>query len=121
MKNIALIPALAVLAVSHYANAATEPGLDIPSATVHFADLDVAQSSGAATLYQRLELAATDVCRSLDGDHGRNLALWKPYRDCIHSALRNAVASVNAPALTAIAAAHGIRETRVPVELASRN
>jgi UrcA family protein len=120
MKNIALIPALAVLVVSRYANAATDPGIGIPSETVHFADLDIAQISGAANLYQRLDLAANDVCKGLSRDLGRNLALWKPYHDCVRAALGRAVASVNAPALTALAAAHGI-VTASPVQVARSN
>ncbi|HEY2590396.1 MAG TPA: UrcA family protein [Steroidobacteraceae bacterium] len=120
MKSIAPICALAVLVVSRYASAATHPSIEFPSQTVHFADLDIARGTGSAALYQRLDLAARDVCRGLSQDRDRNLRQVRPYHDCVRTAIREAVANVNAPALTAIAAAHGI-VVRAPVQLASRN
>jgi UrcA family protein len=121
MKNIAFISALAVLVLSRFTNAAADPSVQVPSEAVHFTDLDITHGTGAATLYQRLELAASDVCSGLSRDQGRNLSLWNPYHVCMRSALRNAVASINSPALTALAAAHGIVVGGAPMQLARRN
>ena len=120
MKNIALIPALAILAVSRFTSAAADPSIEVRSEVVSFGDLDIAHSPGAATLYQRLDLASRDVCRDLYPDQNHKLRLVQPYRECVRSAIRNAIATVNVPAVTALAAAHGIVVNAAPVQLARR-
>ena len=65
---------------------------------VHFADLDLTRSQGAAVLYQRLEGAARTVCASLDA---RDLASQMRFKGCVETAIGTAVAKVDRPALTA--------------------
>jgi len=81
---------------SQLANAAP-PG-DVPSAVVHFADLNLSHSEGIAVLYRRLKAAAETVCALQDG---RDLGSQARYKLCWRSALGAAVAKVDHPALTA--------------------
>jgi UrcA family protein len=74
---------------------------DVPHATVKFDDLNLSSPDGAAALYGRIKVAAHDVCRSFDTDNRQQFYLMGVNK-CIHSAVRNAVAKVNEPALSAI-------------------
>jgi UrcA family protein len=68
-----------------------------PSLHVHYSDIDLANSGGAKTLYERLTTAADIVCapyKSLE------LAQQKPYRFCVRQAVSAAVADINSPMLT---------------------
>lgn len=69
------------------------------SADVHFADLNLDRAGGAASLYQRLSVAADRVCssRAFTGLY----YTYSEYRSCVADALQQAVARVNHPALTA--------------------
>lgn len=73
-----------------------QPG---PPVVVHFADLDLSRSQGAAVLYQRLKVAAETVCFPFDDD--LTLARQRIYKACVQSAISTAVAKVHRPALTA--------------------
>jgi UrcA family protein len=66
---------------------------------VKYADLDVAGGAGAAVLYQRIKVAATEVC-GLDGE--RDLGRKAHAKVCVDRAIAQAVATVNAPALTGL-------------------
>ena len=90
---------------------------DQRSETVHFADLDTSNAQGAATLYQRIRSAAVRVCHELEPF--RDLTMMQPYWSCLSTAIANAVAEVNRPALTAYAAAHGMKSS--PVVQIARN
>ena len=71
---------------------------DVHFVDVHFADLDLTRSEGAAMLYQRLAGAARTVCASLDA---RDLASQMRFKGCVETAIGSAVAKVDRPALTA--------------------
>jgi UrcA family protein len=86
------------------------------SVTVRFADLDTANTEGAATLYRRLKTAAVSVCRDLEP--GRELARVRVYSYCIHTALSNAIVTIDRPAVTAYAAAHGLRTDESSIRVA---
>ena len=73
------------------------PPEGVRSVVVHFADLDLSRSEGAAVLYQRLDGAAKAVCAPLD----RDLARYTAFKACVKGALSTAVAKVDQPALTA--------------------
>jgi UrcA family protein len=77
------------------ANAA--PCQDVPSANVHFADLDLTHGEGVAVLYRRLKGAAETVCAP---QNGRDLGSEARYKVCWQSALGAAVAKVDQSALT---------------------
>jgi UrcA family protein len=72
------------------ANAA--PSDDVPSVVVRFTDSDLAHIDGVAALHRRLKEAAKTVCAAQDGPL---------YKICWKSALSEAVAKVDRPALTA--------------------
>jgi UrcA family protein len=92
-------------AFESFTNARADMGSEPRSVAVYFGDLDTARPQGAAALYGRIEAAARDVCRDLEPN--RQLALRQPYKQCIHSAIRNAIAAANLPALATYALARG--------------
>jgi UrcA family protein len=69
------------------------------SITVHFEDLNINTKQGAARLYQRIQYAAEDVCGG-NSVPQRQLALASIYTACVRSAVAEAVARVNHPAVT---------------------
>ncbi|HTD13318.1 MAG TPA: UrcA family protein [Steroidobacteraceae bacterium] len=71
------------------------------SVSVRYADLDLASAAGAAALYQRLQGAARVVCGYPD-----EMAMLSFVNRCNHSAIADAVSSVNAPLLRAVHNAH---------------
>jgi len=89
------------------------------SVTVHFADLDVNTTAGAAALYHRLNDAAATVCRELAPD--RSLVAVMLHSHCMQRAVSAAVVTVDRPALTAYAAAHGRIIAAKPVRVARRS
>ena len=74
---------------------------DVPHAVVKFGDLNLSSPDAAAALYGRIYAAAYDVCGSFDTDM-RDLPNPRGLNTCVHKAVRNAVARVNEPALSAI-------------------
>jgi UrcA family protein len=66
---------------------------------VAYGDLNVSSARGAATLYSRIRMAATDVCRPLSGDGLDTKNLW---HKCVDNAIAGAVKAVGEPALTAV-------------------
>jgi UrcA family protein len=66
------------------------------SITVKYADLNIASSSGALVLYERIQTAAQAACSyywfKTDADDAR----------CVKSAITNAVTQVNQPTLSAV-------------------
>ncbi len=82
---------------SAIANAAGDT--DSLQRTVKYADLSVASTSGAATLYNRIRIASEEVCAPLG--HG-DLSSKMKVKACAHKAIADAVGQVNQPALTAV-------------------
>lgn len=74
------------------------------SLSVSYDDLDVASADGAAALYQRLEAATHVVCGEKLARHMTD-ELEKKYAACRANAMSHAVAEVNLPKLTQVAAA----------------
>ena len=70
---------------------------DLPEIHVNYADLNVGTTAGATVLYQRIRGAADRVCGGTDT---RDLARQGLARACVDHAVADAVAKVNAPALT---------------------
>jgi len=78
------------------------PPQGVPTVVVHFADLNLSRSEGAAVLYQRLKGAAETVCAPLDD---RDVVRHMSHKACVHSAISTAVAKIDQPAMTAYYAA----------------
>jgi len=91
---------------------AVEP-TDPPQWTVKFADLNISNPKGAATLYARIERAAGEVCKSLEEPNFRS----KAHDNCVHKAIADAVATVDRPALFNVFNAHNAQPT--PIVLAA--
>ncbi|HEU4625744.1 MAG TPA: UrcA family protein [Steroidobacteraceae bacterium] len=99
---IARILALSVMsAAATLAHAGTPAADDVPSVKVHYADLDLSTSYGAATLYKRIEGAARQVCPS---SNALNLRAANVTRNCMAQAIERAVADVNSPQLARLSA-----------------
>ena len=79
---------ICLVAATAPANAAEAPR----TAKVHYADLDLGNKAGRATLDRRLFSAARSVCVS--GDSGPDAAMAEAH--CIHQALKAARAKVPA-------------------------
>jgi UrcA family protein len=116
MKNLTTLVAVATFATSIITIARADTTSVPRSETVQFADIDTTNVHGAAVLYQRIKNAAESVCRDLEP--GRSLALMRPYANCVHVALSNAVADINRPAVTAYAAAHGVLPGDTTIKIA---
>jgi UrcA family protein len=116
MKNLPTLVAVATFAASIFTIAQADTTSVPRSETVRFADLDTTNIHGAAVLYQRIKNAAESACRDLKP--GRSLALMRPYANCVHVALSNAVADINRPAVTAYAAAHGVLPSDATIKIA---
>jgi UrcA family protein len=72
---------------------------DIPQVHVKYADLNVGTTAGATMLYRRIRGAADRVCGVADK---RDLARLGQAKACADHAVAEAVAKVNAPALTQV-------------------
>jgi len=81
-----------ILAVSTAAHAA-----EIPQVHVKYADLNVSSPAGAAVLYQRIRVAATQVCGTPDQ---RDLSRLEQAKVCTNKAIANAVTAVGNDMLT---------------------
>jgi UrcA family protein len=92
---------ISTLGLTSLANAGPAP--DAPQLTVHFADLDLTKTDGAAVLYKRLQAAAETVCGPRED---RDPAKAVAFRKCVQSALASAVSRVDQPKLTAYYRAH---------------
>lgn len=66
-----------------------------------FSDLNLSSPDGATALYRRINAAAYDVCGSFDTDN-RGQFYLTGVTMCVHNAVRDAVAKLNEPALSAI-------------------
>lgn len=74
-------------------------GTDALQAKVKYGDLNVSSPSGAATLYNRIRVAAENVCHPFNN---RDFASQKLFAACVHKAMSGAVNEVNQPALFTI-------------------
>ena len=68
------------------------------SMAVRYDDVNPTTVAGATTLYRRIQGAARLVC----GEPGRSLLEQRAWNQCVHSAVAEAVATVNNPTLTAV-------------------
>jgi UrcA family protein len=97
LKSIRLA-ALAVLAITAVGQAtAAQLSATVPQVSVSYADLNLDQAAGAATLYARIQRAAAKVCPEVDRS---NIAGEVRRNACLASAIQRAVATVGAPELT---------------------
>jgi UrcA family protein len=79
-------------------------GADVQTTTVHFADLNLDQPAGVASLYRRITVAADRVCGEpyLTGSH----VVSDGWRVCVTQAVDRAVLVLDRPTLSAYHRAH---------------
>lgn len=70
---------------------------EIPTQAVHYGDLNLERTQGAATLFGRIQSAARHVCAN---EGSRELRVTSASKTCIKEAIARAVADVNQPQLT---------------------
>ena len=83
------------------------PAAEPAGIRVGYADLDLATSAGAHTLYARIAGAARTVC----GFEGTTLIEQSLWNRCYHGAIADAVAKVDRPLLTAEQTGHTAHTT----------
>jgi len=106
MRTMAGRTALALLALGSLAAAAgiaqaADP-VEVPSAHVSYADLDLSTDAGARTLYRRIQSAADKVCPNVDL---RDLTRSAAASICRRDAIDRAVRVVGSPRLAAVSLA----------------
>jgi len=100
---ISLALGSALLAAAALAAASAPDGAPAArSQAIRYADVNLATIAGATTLYHRIQGAARFVC----GEEGRSLGEQQAWKQCYQSAVGEAVAAVNSPTLTTVAAGH---------------
>ncbi len=91
---------LGVVAATMLAGFATVgAAADLPQVHVKYADLNVDSAAGAAVLYQRIRVAANEVCPASDT---RDLAAQSAAKACRTRAIAQAVVAVHNPSLTRV-------------------
>jgi UrcA family protein len=91
MIALLMIPALLVTE-SSWAAARVD---DTPSKTVRYLDLNLNSPEGIASLYDRIQAAALDVCKSAQGPWRHDLESWNEWNRCVTHAVAEAVYSVH--------------------------
>ena len=72
---------------------------EVPKTVVKYADLDLSTSQGAASLFNRIRVAAEGVCSSQEG---RDLSSKMHWDACVRQAIEGAVIQVNRPTLSLV-------------------
>jgi UrcA family protein len=90
---------LVVLAAASIAASPAHADVAVPRLTVQYGDLDLGRSQGAATLYARLNAAASSVCSR--GAINTDVRRKTEERLCREQAIARAVQGVDHPAFTA--------------------
>ncbi len=91
-----LVAAAAIAWLGGTVAQAGEPDNSVPHKVVSFHDLNVNSPEGAAVLYQRIKMAAYEVCGNPDRFDLSELKL----QICVKDAVSRAIAQVNNPVLT---------------------
>jgi UrcA family protein len=83
-----------------------------PDVAVHYADLDINTVAGAERLYERIQLAAAQVCPQADS---RLLTQYMAVMRCRNTVVAHAVSGVRSPQVAAVYAARAPHWARSPV------
>lgn len=74
---------------------------EAPSVTVQYHDLNLNDSEDIARLYERIHLAALDVCKSAQGPGHQDVESWIEWDWCVRNAMAKAVKAVHNEKLSA--------------------
>lgn len=94
-----IVAGLCTLASGLIATSIHAQDIVVPTATVHYGDLNLNTGNGVSVLYQRLRAASKQVCRAYEG---RELAKIGKWQACYDQALSAAVRKVNLETLNAL-------------------
>jgi UrcA family protein len=108
-----VVPVVLSLSPLCHADTTPEPGYEVLTRTVKFADLDLGGKEGAAALYNRIRSAATEVC--VTPVASGTIDLFARQLHCQREAIGQAVREVNSPKLTQL---HMSRTNRVHLAMA---
>ena len=97
MVALLALPALFMVGPAFAAVAAEAP----PSVTVQYNDLNLNSPEGVASLYKRIQNAATEVCRPVEGPQSVSRSLWTAWNECFYHAIAHAVRAVHNDKLSA--------------------
>jgi UrcA family protein len=78
----------------------------VPTAAVHYKDLDLSTEQGASALYRRIVAAAREVCHN---PGSRDLQQFAASEKCQAKAIEQAVNDVHSSKLAMVLAAHNAR------------
>ena len=92
-----VLPALFLVEPAFAAAAAEAP----PAQTVRYGDLDLNTPEGVARLYQRIEIAASDVCRPAQDPVSVSRMLSTAWKECFYHSIARAVKAVHNDKLSA--------------------
>jgi UrcA family protein len=98
IRTLTCLTVLSAAALGTTATLASE-GLPPDSLVVRYTQADLLQPTSAAALYKRIQSAARFVC---DQPAAHELSRMASYRTCYERAVDNAVARIDATALTAL-------------------
>jgi UrcA family protein len=106
MKNLTALIAITGLTAVMSATAQASGTSEVSAETVRYSSPDPANVTDVVVLYRRIDAAASRVC-------GQRMSpgspfVSRPWQHCVEGAMRHALASINAPSLTAYAAARGV-------------
>jgi UrcA family protein len=106
---------LGCAAIGANALASDSPAAATAAYPVGYSDLDISTTKGAKTLYLRIRYAAETLCESA--------ATWgkKEGEACVHKAVNDAVARVNAPLLSQYHQLRSKSDKAGPAQLAKAN
>jgi len=88
---------------------------EAPSVHVSYADLNLSSAAGAKALYQRINVAANEVCPK----DSRDLALKQLHLSCMQEAVAAAVRDVNSPQLSTLYVAKNGEEAAMKLGVSS--
>ncbi len=97
LAALLVLPALFMVESAFAAVAVEAP----PSVTVRYDDLNLNSTEAVASLYKRIENAATEVCRPVEGPQSVSRMLWTAWNECFYHAIAKAVQAVHNEKLSA--------------------
>lgn len=115
--KITLVLAASILSLASFAAQATTSA-GSAAVEIKFSDLDLNRKAGVATLFQRIQGAAKQVCAVHEG---RRITEQRAHAACLDNAVLTAVARINRPMLSEFVAAQmGQTVAGAPVRVAVR-
>jgi UrcA family protein len=102
IRRLIAIAIVSTFASSFAVVCAAADDTETVSVVVKFADLNVSNPQGAATLYGRIAAAAHNVCGSYDSDEVFHRGSRARVNACVHKAIADAVTRVGQPELLAV-------------------